>query len=171
MVILNIYGKISPICISNKLNIFISNLPRQQDNDWNQELIEDMQQEIKERAIFSEKYGNGFAPYNLRKICIETFEFENLSEDLSEKEYLQIIADNLICIYFDYDYEDLPFFDWTTNCFDGRLCEEDYAEKFMDFLHFIVWKVERLKPREYSHFSSCIYTTNHDREYSFCLGH
>ena len=170
MVVLNIYGKLSPICISKKLKIFISNLPRQQDNDWNQALIEDMQQEIKERAIFAEKDSNGLAPYNLRKICIETFGLENLSEDLSEKEHLQIIADNLICIYFDYDYEDMPFFDWTTNCFDGRLCEEDYAEKFMDFLHFVVWKTEKLNPGAYSHFPSYIYTTNHDREYSFLLG-
>lgn len=170
MVILNMYGKISPICVSDKLKIYISNLPHQPENNWNQALVEDMLQEIKEHTIFIEKYGDSLAPYDLKKICIKTFGLKNLSEDLSEIEYLQIIAENLICIYFDYKYEDMPFFDWTTNCFDGRLCEEDYTEKFMEFLHFIIWKSEKLKLGQFSHFPSYIYTTNHDREYSFLLG-
>lgn len=170
MIILNMYGKISSICVSNKLKIYISNLPRELDNNWNQELVEDMLQEIKERKIFAEKHGNDLPSYDLKKICIETFGLRNLSDNLSELEYLQIIADNLICIYFDYEYEDMPFFDWTTNCFDGRLCEEDYSEKFMNFLHFIVRKDEKFKPGEISHFPSYIYTTNRDREYHFLLG-
>lgn len=170
MVILNIFGSVSPICISEKLKIYISNLPCQSENNWNEALVEDMLQEIKERAIFSEKYGKGFDPYDLRKICIETLGLDNLPEGMSEKEYLQIIADNLICIYFDYEYEDMPFFDWTTNCFDGRLCEEDYAEKLIKFLQFFVWKSEQRKPGEFSSFPSLIYTSNHDRKYSFLLG-
>ncbi len=170
MVILNIYGKISPICISEKLKVYISNLPNQPDNNWNEALVEDMLQEIKERTIFSEKYGNGFAPYDLRKICIETLKLDNLPESMSENEYLQIIADNLVCIYFDYQYEDMAFFDWTTNCFDSRFCEEDYAEKLINFLQYFVWKSEQLRPGEFSSFPSCIYTTNHDGKYTFLLG-
>lgn len=170
MVILNIYGKISPICISEKLKIFISNLPNQLDNNWNEGLVEDMLQEINEHAIFIERYGNSLTPYDLRKTCMETLGIDKLPEDMSEKEYLQIIANNLICIYFDYEYEDIPFFDWTTNCFDGRFCEEDYAEKLVKFLQFFVWKVEQLNSGEYSSFASIIYTSNHDREYSHLLG-
>lgn len=43
----------------------------------------------------------------------------------------------MICIYFDFEYGDMPLGDWTTNCFDGRFCEEDYAEKIINFISFI----------------------------------
>ncbi len=33
---------------------------------------------------------------------------------------LQCLVDNMICLFFDYEYQDMPFFDWTSNCFDGR---------------------------------------------------
>jgi len=170
MVILNIFGKIEPICISKKLKVYISNLPNQSENNWNEGLVEDMLQEIKERNIFSEKHEASFPPHDLHKICVETLGLNNISDTLTDIEYLQQIADNLLCIYFDYDYEDMPFFDWTTNCFDGRLCEEDYAEKLMRFLQFIVHKNERPASGEFSVFPSCIYTTNRDREYTFLLG-
>lgn len=42
----------------------------------------------------------------------------------------------MVCIYFNYEYSDMPMGDWTTNCFDGRFCEEDYAEKSFHFLTF-----------------------------------
>lgn len=170
MVILNIYGKIEPICISEKLKVYISNLPCQSDNNWNEGLVEDMLQEIKERSIFSDRYESGFASYNLHRICCETLNLTNISDALTDMEYLQQIADNLVCIYFDYDYDDMPFFDWTTNCFDSRLCEEDYAEKLIKFLNYIVWKNEQFVLDEYSCFPSCIYSSNHDRQYSFLLG-
>jgi len=138
MVILNFYGKIPRICISKKLKIFISNLPNNPDNNWNEELIKDMSEEIKERAISKERYGKDFIPFDLKEICKKSLRIEKFSKDSTEKDYLKIVADNLICIDFDYEYEDMPFFDWTTNCFDSRLCEDDYTEKFMNFLNFII---------------------------------
>ena len=43
----------------------------------------------------------------------------------------------MIFIYQDYDYTDMPLGGWDTNCFDGRLCEEDYSEKIIDFINFM----------------------------------
>lgn len=175
MVILNFYGKLpTPICISQKLKIFISNLPKEEHNNWNEYLIENMLIEIKERAISEEFYKNvpagSFKPYDLQRICEQQFPWEKVPQNATEQEYLQIIADNLICIYFDYEYEDMPFFDWTTNCFDGRLCEEDYAEKFMDFCHFIIRNSEEYETEIDTNFPSYIYSSNDDLKRHFTLG-
>ena len=39
MVVLNVSGKIEPICISDKLKLYISNLPNEEENNWNKELV------------------------------------------------------------------------------------------------------------------------------------
>ena len=39
MIVLNIYGKIKPICISNKLKLYLGNLPNEKENDWNSMLL------------------------------------------------------------------------------------------------------------------------------------
>lgn len=44
------------------------------------------------------------------------------------------IVNNMICIYLDYNYDDMPLGGWETNCFDGRMCENDYAEKIINFI-------------------------------------
>lgn len=38
MVVLNFYGKIPRICISKKLGLYLSNLPNEENNDWQDEL-------------------------------------------------------------------------------------------------------------------------------------
>ena len=42
MVVLNIYGKIKPICISKKLGLYIANLPKEKHNNWNDMLCEEI---------------------------------------------------------------------------------------------------------------------------------
>lgn len=42
MVVLNIYGKIKPICISKKLGLYIANLPNEEHNNWNDELYKEV---------------------------------------------------------------------------------------------------------------------------------
>lgn len=175
MVILNFYGKLlQPVCISKKLRVFISNLPKGEYNNWNRHLVEMLEAEIKEREIFKEQYKDvpdaSFQPYDLQKICGKQFPWENIPQNAVEGEYLQMIADNLICIYFDYNYEDMPFWDWTTNCFDGRLCEEDYAEKLMDFLQFVVRNAKEAEKEMPYKFPGYIYTSNHDLKHQFVLG-
>ena len=57
MVVLNIFGKIEPICISDKLKLYISNLPNEENNDWNKELVDEMRAAMKMDIIESEKLG------------------------------------------------------------------------------------------------------------------
>ena len=42
MVVLNFYGKIEPICISEKLKLYISKLPEEEHNEWRTELVEQL---------------------------------------------------------------------------------------------------------------------------------
>lgn len=57
MVVLNIFGKIEPICISNKLKLYISNLPNEESNNWNKGLVDEMRAAVKMNIIESEKLG------------------------------------------------------------------------------------------------------------------
>ena len=53
MVVLNIFGKIEPICISNKLKLYISNLPNEESNNWNKGLVDEMRAAVKMNIIES----------------------------------------------------------------------------------------------------------------------
>lgn len=46
MVVLNVFGKKEKICISEKLKLFIANLPKGDNNDWNGELVKEMKIEF-----------------------------------------------------------------------------------------------------------------------------
>ena len=134
MVVLNIYSKISTICLSKKLGLYIGNLPKEKINNWNNELYNVMHKSQK-KVIEDQKktrFYKNFNIYDFAKIVIPN---ENLS-NISEKQIIHMLVDNMICIYFDYEYVDMPVGNWETNCFDGRLCEEDYAEKIVDFINF-----------------------------------
>ena len=139
MVILNIMGKIEPICISHKLKLYISNLPNSEINNWNAHLVEEMETALKLFAAQSEIHEKHFGKStarDIRTIAKKKFPHLDVSE-MSEHECIQYIADEMICLYFDYEYNDMPVGDWTSNCFDGRLCEGDYADKVAYFIHLI----------------------------------
>ena len=67
----------------------------------------------------------------------------------------------MICIYQDYSYDDMPLGGWESNCFDGRLCEEDYTEKIIDLINFIsgyetsIYTLPKPIPQ-------WVYSSNHD---------
>lgn len=62
----------------------------------------------------------------------------DINSEIDVDKLCQAMASNMICLCFDYDYDDMPTGDWRTNCFDGRFCEEDYAEKIVDLMQFVV---------------------------------
>lgn len=132
MVVLNIYGKIEPICISNKLKLYLGNLPNEEDNDWNSTLVEELEFALQQEELRQKKYSykTKFSIKNFHKKIILNSE---LNESATDKERMQEIADNMICIYFDYNYYDMPLGGWEDNPFDGRLCEKDYAEFIVEF--------------------------------------
>ena len=47
MVVLNFYGKIEPICISEKLGLYIANLPNEEYNEWRNALAEELELAVK----------------------------------------------------------------------------------------------------------------------------
>lgn len=54
MVVLNIYSKISTICISKKLGLYIGNLPKERGNDWSIRLF-DIMYKSKKQIIENQK--------------------------------------------------------------------------------------------------------------------
>lgn len=151
MVVLNIYGKIKPICISKKLGLYIANLPNEEHNNWNDELY-------KEVLLAKKTIDQNSKKYNLKSsFDVEKF-YSNVCsstkvENMSNCSMIHKIVDNMICIYLDYNYEDMPLGGWETNCFDGRLCEDDYAEKIINFICNI---------SESGNVPHCIYSSNDD---------
>lgn len=134
MVVLNFYGKIEPICISEKLKLFISNLPEEEMNEWQTELAEEF--EFREAVSNISNKRLGLEPED-RVIQLYTKVLPNVPQpECIDSKVLKQLAENMICIYFDYQYSDMPLGGWETNCFDGRFCEEAYAEKVVDFINF-----------------------------------
>ena len=139
MVILNLLGKIEPLCISKKLKLYIANIPKGDFNNWNGGLVEEMEDTLKYSSIQTERFKKKFADtktLNIKQIFQSRYPSIS-AENMTELECIQHIADEMIYIYFDYDYDDMPVGDWTSNCFDSRCCERDYTEKIVDFIRFL----------------------------------
>ena len=96
---------------------------------------------------------------HVRELHAKRFPNSLLSKDAPVEALLKEIADNMICLYFNYRYEDMPMGDWTTNCFDGRFCEEDYAEKIVDILGFLSCNHDERIP---TYAPQWIYSSNED---------
>lgn len=147
MVVLNFYGKIEPICISRKLGLYISNLPNEEFNEWRDELSSELKLAVKADKIYQEKLGTNY-PCGIIKLFQKLFPDDLLPESFT-KEHFDKISDQMIYIYQDYRYSDMPLGGWDTNCFDGRLCEEEYSEKIIDFINYIAYlnETEHLIPK------------------------
>lgn len=157
MVVLNVYGRIEPVCISEKLKLYISNLPCC-DDDWNTELVEEMNMALSRNSLECKRFKMS-PTIHIRRIHAERFPNSTLPKGASIDLLLKEIADNMVCLYFDYEYEDMPMGDWTTNCFDGRCCEEDYAEKIVNFLMFLSYDHDKRLP---VYTPQWIYSSNED---------
>lgn len=136
MVVLNMYGKIEPICISQKLKLYITNLPTDEDNNWNEELFEKLKETLEIYKMIDKRL-NLKKDISIKDLYEKRFPNRNYNSNFSDDEGLHEIVDNMICIYLDYSYEEMPMGGWDTNPFDGRMCEKDYTELIIDFLNFI----------------------------------
>ena len=164
MVILDAYGKIEKKLISKKLHLYIDNIPNSESDNWNEYICQIMEREIREQefesAEYKLSYGKNLDTFDtvyFKEIFRNNFNHIDMHDEDNTMltEYIQIVADNMICLFFDYSYEDMPFFDWTTNCFDGRLCEEDYAEKIVKLMQLCQRNNTKFTP-------NIIYTSNED---------
>lgn len=135
MVVLNFYGKIKPICISEKLGLFISNLPNTKFNKWQDALASDLELALKANKIYQDRLGTNY-PSGITELYHKLFPKEIPPLIYGKKDF-ERIAKRMIHIHLEYSYEDMPLGGWDTNCFDGRLCEEDYAEKIINFIGYI----------------------------------
>ncbi|PFE14041.1 hypothetical protein [Bacillus cereus] len=132
MIVVNIFGEIEPIVISNKLGITLSNLPK----DWQEELIETMEEEIYYRVYDSKKYSRfgNIEQYDVKKIVAHK-NFLGLFNP-SEKEYLKEISKKLTCISIE-DFEN-SLLQKKNPYMDSPTCEIEFGEKWIDFYRFII---------------------------------
>lgn len=141
LVIIDFCGKIPRTLVSNKLKMYIANIPE----DWKEEIAGEILKEIRQQKFdILESIVNGTQSYEMEYSLshLQNIIRFNINADISHEinsieKCVQYLVDNMICLYFDYEDEDMPFFDWETNCFETRCCEEDYAEKIINFINFI----------------------------------
>lgn len=159
MVVLNMFGKIEPISISQKMKLYISNLPNSKENNWNSYIVSEFKRALKIHALNCEIVGveNKFDLKLMYEQRVEVGDSNNLK---SEGTLIQEIVDNMICIYLDYSYDDMPMGGLDKNPFDSRFCEKDYAEIIIDFFCFMSDKIA-------THMPTWIYSSNYDREWSY----
>ena len=155
MIVLNFYGKIPRICISEKLGLFLSNLPDDEDNNWREELAEEVELAVKADGIYQKKIGTSY-PCEIAKLYHRIFPNKDIPISF-EKRHFYEIAEQMICLSFEYKYEDMPLGGYETNCFDGRSCEEDCAEKIIDLINFLAYDNSFPEP-----IPQWIYSSNHD---------
>ena len=160
MVVLNFYGKIKPVCISQKLRLFLSNLPDNAKDDWKSGLVEELAFSAKVDAMLRDKNDENTTGNGVIELYKAVFPGEKLPEEFSKEDYFKL-ADRMICIYQRYDYSDMPLGGWDTNCFDSRFCEEDYSEKIVKFINFVsaLNDSKYILPRPVPQW---VYSSNHD---------
>ena len=102
MVIIDVYGKINKTVISDKLKIYISNLP----SDWKEVIIKDMLQEVRKQKIMlnnKNTFGIGNQPeYSLehfKKIIQSNITYNTYNLDSIEN-CVKYIVDNMIYLFF-----------------------------------------------------------------------
>lgn len=175
MVILNILGKIEKTYISNKLGLYISNLPDGGETNWNnwQEGIKETLQIAYETeklyaSQFIGKFGSG--PNNIfeTRVHERAKSILNKNEEAEEiiiEEYIDYLSKNMICIDIDYQNCEIPYGENVYSCFDWGSCEDEPVEKILEFLGFVARGIEN----KGTIFPYCVYSTNQkrDREYRF----
>lgn len=164
MVILDCYGKITPICISNKLGLFIANIPKEEGNNCLEWIINEIDLAVKFDRYYKKIFNINF-PCGIKNLYTTLFPNEILPNKFTRDNYNKI-AEHMIYIYQEYDYQDMPLGGFETNCFDDRYCEEEYAEKIINFIQFIshmntsTWNIPEPVPQ-------WVYSSNHfDVNYS-----
>lgn len=175
MVILNILGKIEKTYISNKLGLYISNLPDGREtnfNNWQEGMKEILkiayQTEKLEASRFIGKFGSG--PDNLFETRVLKSAIEILNERDENKEiivdrYIDFLSQNMICIDIDYEKCEIPDGENTYSCLGGGSCEDDPVEKIFELLGFITRRIDN----NGTTIPHCIYSTSQrrDREYRY----
>lgn len=161
MIIINSYGKIEKTCISNKLKLYISNLPNDKNNDWETDICGSLFRANEIDKIRLAECDDEIKVDRSDKLIKLYNKINNDNKTVISSEDIRNIANKLIYIYFDYEYEDLPFGDWTTNNFDSRFCEKDYVQYIVQFINFMSFSCNKGLPSKQFFY---IYNSDNDFE-------
>lgn len=159
MVVLNCYGKIDKICISTKLGLYLSNLPDSPENNWKKQLEKELKLSYDVNRIYQEYLGTNHT-CGINKLYHNVFSQKRIPDDFSSEQFSDL-ASKMVCLFLDYSYDDMPLGGWEQNCFDGRLCEDDYTEKIIDFWNYLSNSLYN-KESFPGPIPQWIYSSNHD---------
>ena len=90
MVVLNFYGKIKPVCISQKLRLFLSNLPDNAKDDWKSGLVEELAFSAKVDAMLRDKNDENTTGNGVIELYKAVFPGEKLPEEFSKEDYFKL---------------------------------------------------------------------------------
>ena len=161
MLVLNCYGKINRICISKKIGMYLSNLPDSVENNWKSALKEQLwlSNEAEELVQHNLKINRSSQIFELYH---KVFSRKKIPREFTDTNYEELV-DKMICVTFDYAYDDIPLGGMDTNCFDGRICEDDYAEKVINFMNFLAYSRPIYNGRGFpTPVPQWTYSSNHD---------
>lgn len=113
LVIIDFCGKIPRTLVSNKLKMYIANIPE----DWKEEIAGEILKEIRQQKFdILESIVNGTQSYEMEYSLshLQNIIRFNINADISHEinsieKCVQYLVDNMICLYFDYEDEDMPF--------------------------------------------------------------
>lgn len=135
MVILEMFGKIDEIIISEKLGIVIKNL----DEDWKNDMPYDFIEELKIREVEADRYSDFSVPvknYDLEEILSDRY-YDGIFQVVdSQQENLSELASKLISIQI-VDYDN-TYLNYNNSMICNPTCEKEFEEKLIKFLHFII---------------------------------
>lgn len=158
MIVLSIWGSIEPIILSKKLGIYISNFYESEHEDWIPHLEEQLVIGKQILELTSEKSSD--------EINEDVAALYGISPNLTDDWARQIVK-KMIFLDFKCPQENMPLGGLETNCFLSRSCEDDYAEKMINFMTRLT------RPLESSclpgNIPMCIYSPFKNHE-SFALG-
>lgn len=172
MVILNTLGKIEKTYISKKLGLYISNLPDGGEmnwNNWQEGMRETLSIAYQIQKIEASRYIGKFD--NDSKNIFQERVIENAkkvlgisdeSEEVLIEKYIDYLSKNMMCIDFDYQISSIPDGEDSFSCFGGGTCEEDPAEKILNFMRFSCERIDSKASIPYG-----IYSTGQRLDYEY----
>ncbi len=156
MILINIYGKIEPTIISEKLGLGLYNVS----TDWQEMLIEDMKKEIfqLEKPL---DYFNWYMYHTTKDISSFTKNSNHIITLEDMMPYFKCVSENLIALgIIDFKNSILKL---KNNCMHSPTCEEDFAKRIIKLLKIL----DSIQDRERYINDDFLNITYNSRDYTY----
>ena len=144
MVVIDIYGTIPKIELSKKLGLILTNLPE----DWQEGIVEAMEEEIRERSLVVEKYQDpNIRNYDLLNAYEGCFKDAFPWGVYPDKDLLVLFARHMVCI--ETEESETSYLRLKNEYIDSPTWEKDYCEKIITFFTFLIRGIDNGKNQKW----------------------